>query len=235
MLKITLTHYETYAENFQPNPIRWRLMYKYEDGSFVDQAAVMKCKDFFNDVVAKVTGNKCFSKYSFDNSTIKSNKEGIYILLTGIQSPKTVFAKNIKALVNPRLKQDLGCEVSLKHGNKCVMLLVPSKVWTSTYYISLLSLLIRGCNYNEIVPSWEQLFKLLCEKEGRYANPSGCGYLEKEHCKALSETGFKVAKAEKYWFYQNEGCHNEQFEEYSLSTIVHNNGVVAWYRSGALT
>lgn len=233
MLNITLTHNETYSENPQPNSIRWRIMYKNEDGSFVDQAAVMKCKDFFNDVVAKVTGNKEFIKYIFDNKDIKSNEEGIYLLLTGLNSPKTIFARNVENIINPRLKEELGCVVLMEIEPEKVMMLVPKKVWSSTYYISLLSLLIRGCNYNEKVDGWDEMFRLLYTKEGLYNNPTGCGYLKEEHIKVLSEVGFNVPLAEKHWFYSS-GVNSEKYEDYNLSSIVHNNGVVEWIRAGAV-
>lgn len=234
MLNITLTHNETYAEYPQTNSLHWRLMFKNEDGSFIDQAAGMKCKDFFNDVVAKVTGNKSFVKYMFDNKDIKKNEEGIYILLTGVNSPKTIFARNITKILNPKLKEELGCEMSLEVEAAHTMLLIPSKVWTSTYYISLLSLLIRGCNYNEKVGSWEAVFKLLYEKEGYNKSPSGYGYLNEGHVKTLSVVGFKVKEAETHWFYSRSVNSNSFIEDYTLPTIIHNNGVVDWIRAGAV-
>lgn len=234
MLKITLTHNETYAENPQANSIRWRIMYKKDDGSFVDQAAVMKCKDFFNDVVAKVTGGKEFIKYSFNNEDIKSNEEGIYILLTGVNSPKTIFARNITKILNPRLKEELGCGMDLEVEPARVMLLIPSKVWTSTYYISLLSLLIRGCNYNILIKDWDHLFTVLYEKEGYGSSyATGCEYLRKEHCQQLSEVGFNIPLAEKYWFY-SMSFNSESYEDYALASTVHDNGVVSWIRAGAV-
>lgn len=233
MLDITLTHNETYSENPQVNSLRWRIMYKNEDGSFVDQAAVMKCKDIFNDVVAKITGDKEFVKYYFNNSSIKSNQEGIYILLTGVNSPKTKFAQNVLTILNPRLEKDLGCIVELEVEDEKTMILIPPKVWTSTYYISLLSLLIRGCNYNILIKDWDHLFTVLYENEGVNTCSIGFPYLRKEHCQQLCEVGFNVPLAEKHWFYAS-GMNSEKYDDYSLPSVVHDNGVVSWIRAGAV-
>jgi len=51
-VKILKKHiHELYAEMPQPNPLSWRIMHKRGD-TLVSQSCPIRCKDFFNDVVA---------------------------------------------------------------------------------------------------------------------------------------------------------------------------------------
>ena len=65
MFKLTIKHKQTYGEIPQANPLRWRIMYR-EKKELVSQSALIKCKDFFNDVVAWKNAQAEIKIYGFD-------------------------------------------------------------------------------------------------------------------------------------------------------------------------
>lgn len=221
-LKDTRGHYN---ENPQKNPILWRFMYKQEDGSFVDQAGWMKCKDFFNDVVAKFTGNIMFPIYGFNNKSLKKNKEGFYVLVKNITDRESFF-HNLDKVLYPKLKQELSCEFSWEEADDgLVMLLFPNEVLKSTYYISLLTLVIRCSNYGKKADSWDKLIDIVEEEE-----TNGKNHFSNQDPEVIAEiraSGFAYEPASNYWWYYNEKYNNKELPTQG-SHMVHNCGIAAW-------
>ena len=141
MFKINILkkHKGQYAEIDQPNPLRWRIMHRSKD-VLTSQSCLIKCKDFFNDVVAWKKAKKAFVIYSFKNN-IKFNKGGVYFHLTEI-ADRNLFIKNLD-IVDVRLEQDLGVSLTVWNDSPTsVVVLIPQKIFNSTYYISLLSMIL---------------------------------------------------------------------------------------------
>lgn len=222
MFKLNITHNGTYAEVDQNNPLRWRIMHRVKD-IMVSQSHLIKCKDFFNDVVAWRMAKKEFSIYRFSNK-IRFNKYGVWIHLTNIDNMEMFLANMV--MVNAKLKEQLDVVVRVeKQSDTELLIMIPSKVWTSTYYISLLSLAIRWCNYNHLYKSWEDMFA-----------PNSPAYAaEDEACNEdtmafVQKHGFAVDKAKEMWY--NAGHkYNSKSKEPLLNSIIHDNGICGWVKA----
>jgi hypothetical protein len=219
MFKLKITHDNGYSEMGQPNPLRWRIMHKRGDTLF-SQSGLIKCKDFFNDVVAWRVAKQSFMMYRFNNQ-VKFNREGLYLHLTGI-SDYSLFWDNFD-YVNARLKQDLGVEVSVHNSDSSsAIICIPHKVWKSTYYISALSLLIRACNYKCSYEDWESFFKDTAPLK------TVDGAVNYKARKYIAKHGFKLpVKFRKLW-YRCMGHYNSEDSPQASPSIVHNNGVNDW-------
>jgi len=221
MFKLKITHDTTYAEMGQPNPLRWRIMHKRGDTLF-SQSGLIKCKDFFNDVVAWRVAKRAFMMYRFNNQ-VKFNREGLYLHLTDVHSNKQ-FANNL-LVVNERLFKDLGVSVtmsSLFDKGDSVIITIPHKVWTSTYYISILSLLIRACNYQCSYEGWDDVFKDTSPLK------TVDGAINDKARAYVAKNGFKLpVKFRKLWYKSMVGYNSSAAPQASPS-IVHNNGVNDW-------
>lgn len=219
MFKLNITHKNTYSEMGQANPMKWRIMYKEEDGSLSSQSGLIICKDFFNDVVAWKQVGEAFNIYRFDNK-IKFNDEGVYFLLSNIA--KRAFNKNVK-IMNERLEKDLGVSCkTFQQGTGEVVTLIPNEVWASTYLISVVSMLIRLCNYNILYTTWESFFDVnapLNTIETAFT-PGAKAFVLKH--------GFILPKAlQGYWYFAPYG-YNSKSKHDIQSNIVHNNGASNW-------
>lgn len=219
MFKLNITHNGTYAEVEQKNPLRWRIMHRVKD-TMVSQSHLIKCKDFFNDVVAWHMAKKEFSIYRFSNK-IKFNRNGVWIHLTKI-AKMPMFLENL-AMVNAKLKEQLDVEVRIEpHNDTELLIMIPSKVWTSTYYISLLSLAIRWSNYDVVYKSWEEMFD---KKSPAYkAEDDSCN---EKTLSFVKQNGFAVDKAKELWY--NAGAvFNSSKKDKLLGSVIHDNGICGW-------
>ena len=219
MLELKLTHKNTYAEIGQANPMRWRLLHKRK-GVFYSQSGLIKCKDFFNDVVAWKRAKQKFSIYSFSNK-VKFNRDGMYFHLTSI-SNDLLFKHNLDVL-NTRIKEDLGVEISyFKHTDTSAVICIPHKLWKNTYYISLVSMMIRLCNYDKQYETWGDFFDEkapLCTIETAFSKKT------REYTK---ENGFKIpANLRKFWFWAGKDYHSGN-QVKPMGSVIHNNGVNNW-------
>lgn len=219
MLELKLTHKNTYAEIGQANPMRWRLLHKRK-GVFYSQSGLIKCKDFFNDVVAWKQAKQKFSIYSFSNK-VKFNREGMYFHLTAI-ADQDKFIHNLFTL-NQRIMQDLKVYIKftgMKDGS--MVICIPHKLWRNTYYISLASMMIRLCNYDKQYDTWEDFFAdtaPLCTIETAFSKKT------REYTK---ENGFKIpAKLRKLWFWAGKDYHSGN-QAKPMGSVIHNNGVNNW-------
>ncbi|MDE3022297.1 MAG: hypothetical protein KGI54_10590 [Pseudomonadota bacterium] len=191
------------------------------------QSGLIKCKDFFNDVVAWKNAKKAFSIYRFDNQ-VSFNREGLYFHLTGI-GDVTKFFINLN-VVNTRLYKDMGVIVSvhthaLPEGtqpNTSVVISIPNKVWKSTYYISVLSLLIRVCNYNCTYQNWEEIFA-----DTSPMKTIDGAFLTKTR-NYVCKNGFKLpVTLRKLWYKSMKGFNSKDAPQTTCS-VIHNNGANDW-------
>lgn len=221
-VKILKKHiYENYAEMPQPNPLTWRIMHKRGD-VLVSQSNPIKCKDFFNDVVAWKNGKHAFSIYNFDNR-VKFNKDGLHVLLTDI-ADMGKFMYNF-AVVAVKLDEDLGIDIQTYDVPEGVVVVIPNKILKSTYYVSLLTMMIRCCNYGVDYECWEDFFK-----EDMPMNTVEKAFDDdaKEFTKVK---GFKLLpKYRKLWYNSTMGWNSDSGKEI-VASIIHNNGVVNWVKS----
>ena len=225
MFKLDITH--TQKENFynevpQHNPMRWQIMFRNKD-TLSSQAHLMKCRDFFNDLVAKYVANVNFRVYSFDNKDIKFNKFGLYFLLSNIHDVDQ-YIGNVERTLIPKLKEQLGCTLRVyKQGDKEVVVRIPPSVFTKTFYISAVTLALRMCNYNQEYQTWEDLFA-----ENNPANATDHA-INTSHRKYLRENGFNLPDVVKqYWFFCGKEWNSDKTKPEEVPTVIHNNGVRNW-------
>jgi hypothetical protein len=208
-----------YTESPQANPLRWMIMYREKD-VLTSQAAVMRCKDYFNDLVALRQGH-VFSIYGFKNDTVKFNKWGLYILLTGINKPD-LFIDNVNKSINVRMKEDLSTSVRCwKQPDGSVVIRIPNKVWENTYAVSLVTMMLRVCNNNIELNSWDEL----------YGDQSPLNTMERSFTaqakKLTKKIGFKAPIDT--WYYYNTQYNGVNGWTTSVGGLtVHNNGCSAW-------
>ena len=220
-INILKKHKGQYAEIDQPNPLRWRIMHRSKD-VLTSQSCLIKCKDFFNDVVAWKKAKKAFVIYSFKNN-IKFNRNGLYVLLTEISDEK-IFLSNIE-IVEQRLWQDLRETLVMDRVDDGFVVLIPHKVFSNTYYISLFSMLIRLCNYNTEYTTWDSIFD-----ENAPLNTIEEAF--NDNAKAFTQkNGFKLlTKYRKLWYNSTNGWDSASGKEL-IGSIIHNNGVCDWVKS----
>lgn len=223
MFKLSITHKNCYNEIGQSNPLRWRIMFKEKD-TLHSQSGLLKCKDFFNDVVAWKVKKAKFCIYKFNN-TIKFNRFGVYLLLTNVYDADR-FIESVECALNSKLYNDL--QVSLKvykQGKDKVVVLIPNKLWKNTYHISLVTMMLRVCNYNYCFKYWEDFFKedsplLTVER-----------VFNKETIDFTLANGFILPKKWKScWYNAGWGWNGRAKKELNALTI-HNNGVVNWVKA----
>ena len=221
-INILKKHKGQYAEIDQPNPLRWRIMHRSKD-VLTSQSCLIKCKDFFNDVVAWKKAKKAFVIYGFRNN-IKFNREGLYLHLTEV-GEMDVFVNNLYK-VNQRVFDDL--KVYLEYfimDDQSIVILIPNKVWSNTYYISLVSMMIRLCNYNVKYDTWESFFD-----DNAPINTVEEAF--NDNAKAFTQkNGFKLlTKYRKLWYNSTDGWNSASGKEL-MGSIIHNNGVCDWVKS----
>lgn len=134
------------------------------------------------------------------------------------------FLKNLK-VVNKRLQADLDCQVEIIgegiHPDE-VIILIPNELWETTYRISMITMVIRLCNYGYKYSDWESMWK------------DGAPSTNLDHAfspnalKNAKNMGFTVPKKyEKYWWYCGDEWNNVAKEK-QTGGMIHNNGVSSW-------
>ena len=209
MPKITDTLSKTYSEIGQDNPIRWEILYKEADATYTSQSGLIKCKDFFNELVRKYNTGQDSTIYRFDTKEIKLNDEGIYFRMHYI-ADMDVFNTNLSSTVPDVTNEELNKTTSL--------LFIPRKYFASTYLTSLVSYVVRICNVKTLVGTLEEAI----------TNTTDCAL--KEDGKALANKwGFSVPeKYQQYWYYCGDKENSVDNPTPYSASIVHNNGVQSW-------
>ncbi|MFZ2190126.1 MAG: hypothetical protein WAV48_05060 [Candidatus Magasanikiibacteriota bacterium] len=103
-----------------------------------------------------------------------------------------------------------------------VVVLIPNEVWESTYYISVISMMIRLCNYNVSYPSWDSFF----------LKDAPINTIEQAFKQAtkdyVAKNGFKLPEEfQKYWYFSSYGYNSESGKPLD-SHVIHNNGANDW-------
>jgi hypothetical protein len=173
--------------------------------------------------VAWKKAKRSFTIYGFKNN-IKFNREGLYVHLTDIEDVNT-FLYNLY-LMDERLERDLKIGMSwYVQEDNSIVVLIPQKVFNSTYYISLLSMLIRLCNYNTEYTTWDSIFD-----EEAPINTIEEAF--NDGAKAFTQkNGFKLLpKYRKLWYNSTNGWNSASGKDL-IASVIHNNGVCDWVKS----
>lgn len=210
----------TYSEANQANPIRWQLYYyDRENDTFIAQAKEMKCKDYFNDVVAKIHGyEKLRTVYGFDANTVKTNDEGVYIRVTNLNKH---FLDNLNGPIRDVLVKDGQPPVEVVHtfNDKDLLLLFPIQLWSNTYTISIVTAMIRCGNYGKLLPAFEEWPKEAVWKADAFSTAEHYGYRN-----ILMRNRTRPPR-EGFWMFYNNEYNSEHLHRVSMSTV-HNCGFV---------
>lgn len=202
------------SESPQNNPLRWEVLFREDDTMFTPQTALFKCKDYFNDLVAKYHGVSVIV-YGLNTEKIKLNDEGVYVRLHFLNDTDDVFTSNIELVINTNLRMQLGTEVGLeKLSDTQALLFIPRKLFDSTWTMSLLTYLIRLCNYGKPYLCLQDLFNDKHLQEHNYLSPF------------VKKWGFEVPDLlADYWYYNNDSYNSKA--NTTQGRVIHNNGIEA--------
>jgi len=210
----------------QNNPLRWNILHRTGEEEFVNQTGEMKCRDFFNDLVAAKQEKHYFSIYGFNNEKIKWNDEGLWFLLTNLVNSDN-FIKQVNEVVNPKIVEQLGEEARLKisvRSPTSAVLLIPNAFWESTYRISVVTMLLRASNYKTIFESWDDIFA-----PASPLNTSEGGTWTPKTRKYVQENGFIVPDHTKeHWFFYTKEANSKSIKDKWPVSYIHNCGANAW-------
>lgn len=208
-----------YAEEGQPNSLRWLVLHRTAPQEFVPNGHWIKCKDFFNDLVfAYQTGHK-FSVFGFNTTNMKVPVKGepLFMLLKAIEP---TFLKNI-AVMNEWLVSQ-GCPVVTfeKNDEDQVLIAFDPFYLANTYNISLISLIIRLMNSEKQFASFAEAQKYK-------------GFHLKDQQKWNQVVAKKVyfnipEKMKKYVWFQNADYNSEKPFKGNETYMIHNSGVLCW-------
>lgn len=200
-----------FNEAMQTNSLRWTLLYKEEDGTFEDQTGIFKCKDYFNDFVAKYHGFEV-APYGLDTKKIKLNEEGCYVLLTGVQHHKE-FEHNLHLLNKAAMQQGFP-DLVFEGFEQGAMLFIPREYMKSTYTISFLTGLIRLAHADKCFNTLEEI-----------VNYQQVDRPFKQYTDKALKQGLKSPVAN--WYYYAKGGENKITKENCMgySQTIHNAGV----------
>jgi hypothetical protein len=153
--------------------------------------------------VAFFKAGSVFSIYGYQND-IKKNDEGVYFLLKFVKDKPTFF-HNLE-VVNTQLFDDLDCIITSEdHTDDEVVICIPLELWESTYRISMITMVVRLCNYGVKYVDWADMWNTHApahQIEHAFTTEA------KQNAASL---GFKVPKGfEKYWYYSGPECNSEK-------------------------
>lgn len=219
--KFTRKLIRKYCEISQPNPIRWEMLY-LDDGVFKPQTGLIKCRDFFNDIVSKVMVGRDIAIYGLDTSTVKINEDGVWMRVSGLINPD-LFIKNINTIVNTKMQDELGTNLVLEPlPRKKVLIFFPKVIFSSTYLTSLVTWLIRLSNFEEEFESYEQCLTKSSAKDIDRA----IAYMG---LTVALKWGFKLPEGlSSYWYYAGANYNSAVDPTPTYAGTIHNCGVMNW-------
>lgn len=210
-----------YIEEGQPNPIRFCLVEKTEDG-FVNIANWMRCKDFLNDFCVAYNEGPRFAIYGFSTKELKIPKKGESVFLA-VTSQTDGFQGNLKAF-NEWLDKSGLPQITSHICASVTVLEFPTVYFSNTHNTSLATLIIRLMNVHEEFSSFEDAIKFK-------------GFEPKDQYKwdEVVKHGayFDIPdELSQYVWYVNSTCNDKTIDpmNYSYSSYVHNNGCLSWIR-----
>lgn len=212
-----------YAEESQPNPIRWLLLHRTGEKEFEPQGYWLKCKDFFNDYAYSYQTRKGFSIYGFNAGAMKIPEQGQPVFMA-VKFLTPHFQHNMEVLNNWLVAQGVP-PVPLDIDGDLALLGFDPFYFQNTYNISLISLIIRLMNYEKKFPTFKEALECTA-------------FAPKDQAKwseiVKKDAFFKVPdKLKKFIWYYSEQQNSEKTEHthYGLSSYVHNCGVLAWSKA----
>ena len=211
MYKFTPLLKKSYGEIGQENPLRWEILYRDTKDSFVSQSGLIKCKDFFNEIVRKYNTGADSYIYGFSTEGIQLNEEGVYFRMYNTTSK---FISNLDAVFS---QDAVKLEVE-KLEDDTVLLRIPRYYWGSTYLTSLVTYYIRCCNCDVGLTSVDDLWTKT--KDVAIHNQG----------KALAlKWGLAVPEEyQQYWYFCNSETNSVKEPSPYATAVVHNNGVMSW-------
>ena len=213
-----------YAEEGQDNPLRWVLLSKSGgdvlEATYENTGTWWKCKDFLNDTVFAIQTGKQLSIYGWNTANLSLPKKGepLYLAVKD-------FTKNFENNVN----NCLGNAVTFVgdgelNGSKVKVLEIAPQGVSNTYFISLITLMIRLCNSET---SFQNVEELKAYKgfgggdQGKWDEVVAKGWL------------FDLPQhLTKFIWYCGDKYNSETVESPS-SSMVHNCGVLSWQQGGS--
>ena len=215
----------SYSEISQPNPMRWEILWKDEVGKFHPQSGKIKCKDFFNDLVSKIMGDHTFMIYGFNSATTKINDEGVWFRLSNIDNPEQ-FMDNAEKAINVKLMEQTDNNVRLslfKLPRKKVLVFIPKYLFTKTYLTSLVTYMLRLCNYGVPITSFEEA---LSDDNVAYKTDNAI----KGNGRQLAlKWAFKVPERyAEFWYFSGPSYNSTKQPKPEYNGVIHNNGVMSW-------
>ena len=232
IMKITYTHpYHSLVESAQKNPIRWVCLQK-RLGDFTNTTPAFKCKDYFNAFVVYRHMKKVFSQYGMQSNQAKyDRKGGMWVLLANVTD---YLQSNIENCINSEFGNtwdiklvytpledgvvvgDLNNLEATQKSLKCGLLYIPKQALTNTLRISIMTLLIRNCNIDHQLYSYDELIQ---------PNIAADGQLDNARYNMLKERKYNFA-SEKNFIYHNGVYENSNTEWPSYGyRAIHNCGI----------
>lgn len=203
------------TESGQANPIRWTLVHK--DGDTLQPlAAEMKCKDYFNDIVAAKRG-VFFKQYGFDNK-LWLQQPGCDVLLTGLVDYEkfTTAVAKVTHPDHPVVLEKILEDVALLH--------IPEYYFLNTYRISLLTYMIRLCNNNVGTSEFKGIETTLTSDLAQQS-----AGLSSQGREFAIKHGWDVPDGDKYWWRTSKTYNSDNNSiTYGIGQIIHNCGVNGW-------
>jgi len=202
-----------YSEVGQTNKLRFVCLHRAEDGTFSEQSLEFKCKDFFNEIVAKYHGH-LLGCWGFEAESIQVNEEGVWVELRNIDDVE-VYKQNIGS-INKLIATDGLPTLELLPYKDGFVCLLPRQFFDNTYLISLLTYLMRVANVSEVVkdPTWKE----------HPTKPIDCPFVSMFD--VVMNRGFKTPETKAKAYYYAGHAHN--YKSKPPVHLVHNNGVLSW-------
>lgn len=210
----------TYNESGQRNPIRWEVLYR-EGDVFIPQTALIRCKDYFNDIASVRNGGPGGRVHGFVAADVKTNNDGVWVRLHNLTNN---FFTNMDNIVNGELSKEIPKTEIHRLTETTALIRIDPFFFQHTYLISLYTHLLRGMNYGDAYASFEEVFKgPLCSME----SVGGAYYLNR-----LFEWRFSVPEElkEYYWWY-NSAENSKKLTADRYIHLVHNNGWMSWVQN----
>lgn len=210
------------SEAGQNNPLRWNLLFRTsEEGVYESQTGIFKCKDYFNDIVAKYQGLS-FHAHGLDTTNIQLNEEGTPIELSSLSYTDQLLS-NLQVISNEAEKFELP-PLPFKANGKDVLLFIPREYYKSTYIISFLTYCIRISHCPTIFSSFDDLVKNVDWRA--LDNPFG-----RHYDKIMAERFEPPIKGHTGWEYLGKrftGTVTQALAEQQFNYAIHNNGCCDW-------
>jgi len=154
----------------QQNPMRIQVCKKTGDNEYTIVTPPFRCKDFLNEVVVSYNTGKDFSIFGFKTLNkemgLREDMEHLPLFLTHVSK---YWYDNCVSVLNPYLK-DVGFpSLDVDTGG---MVFIPLKYLESTFYISIISLLLRCMSQTIKLKGMEHCLEYL-----KVTNPSDYTYM----------------------------------------------------------